>query len=247
MQTFALSFDGYEHHGSYARCADIANRWEAAYKKNRSRPRSLDDLRTCLFFEQRRWRHFDAFPDTEAMRYIRSLLTEIRRLVRSSQLAPRQSGSQRNQNRPARSTKSSDTSPQHRRTSHSGSRACKGISVYFHDTEESRKHRWPLDHLLVMIQRNRPAQADGPHRTFVMGGKREYIAISTSGPDHFNGQHPLWGEQSKFEGAMMFDNLPYEDVRHILEKFYAGRSSEGCFGSYYGHFEFYRPDKPRAG
>src|SRR5438445_10339544 len=100
VETFALSFDGYEHHGSFARCADIANRWEAAYKKNRSRPRSLDDLRTCLFFEQRRWRHFDAFPDTEAMRYIRSLLTEIRRLVRSSQLAPRQSGSQRNQKSP---------------------------------------------------------------------------------------------------------------------------------------------------
>ncbi len=40
------------------------------------------------------------------------------------------------------------------------------------------------------------------------------------------GQHPLWGEQDKLEGAMMFDDLIFDDVRQILEKFYAGRSAE---------------------
>lgn len=33
VEKFALSFDGYKHHGSYARCADIAKRWEAPTRR----------------------------------------------------------------------------------------------------------------------------------------------------------------------------------------------------------------------
>lgn len=46
---FALTFNGYEHHGSFERCAETAN----AHKHE-----TLTDLRTCLFFEQRRSHHF---------------------------------------------------------------------------------------------------------------------------------------------------------------------------------------------
>jgi hypothetical protein len=122
----------------------------------------------------------------------------------------------------------------------------KTVSLYFHDTERDERHRWTLEHLLAMVERHRPGPDGGPDRTFVIGGKREYVGISTSGPDHFTGQHPLWGEKGKFEGAMMFDDLTREEVRQILEKFYAGRRVEGCFAPYYGRFEFYRTDRPQA-
>ena len=69
IQSFALMFDGYTVHGSFEKCAAIANE---------RRKETLSDLRTCLFFEQRRWRHFGDHPDAAAMAYIRSILEEIR-------------------------------------------------------------------------------------------------------------------------------------------------------------------------
>ena len=33
VEKFALSFDGYKRHGSFARCASIANRCEATCRK----------------------------------------------------------------------------------------------------------------------------------------------------------------------------------------------------------------------
>ena len=66
---FALTFDGYKVSGSFKKCADIAN----AQQHN-----SLTELRTCLFFEQRRWRHFGYEPDEESMQYIRELIEKIR-------------------------------------------------------------------------------------------------------------------------------------------------------------------------
>ena len=69
---FALTFDGYKHWGSFEKCADIAN----AQKGD-----TLTELRTCLFIEQRRWRHFGDEPDDEAISYIRSTLESIRAKV----------------------------------------------------------------------------------------------------------------------------------------------------------------------
>jgi hypothetical protein len=66
---FSHTFNGYEAHGSHAACAAIANA---------RRHETLTDLRTCLFFEQRRWNHRGGFPDAVAMEYIRSLLDQIR-------------------------------------------------------------------------------------------------------------------------------------------------------------------------
>lgn len=65
---FALTFDGFQAHGSFDACAAIANEM---------RPATLGDLRTCLFFEQRRWRHYGDDPDEEAGPYIRSLVQRI--------------------------------------------------------------------------------------------------------------------------------------------------------------------------
>lgn len=68
ISVFALTFDGYRENGSNEKCAEIANE---------RRHNSLSDLRTCLFFEQRRWHHFGDDPDAEAMAYIKSLLRQI--------------------------------------------------------------------------------------------------------------------------------------------------------------------------
>src|SRR5579862_58375 len=57
---FARTFNAYEFHGSTATVAEIANQ---------RRHGTLIDLRTCLFFEQRRWNHFGSEPDDEAFAY----------------------------------------------------------------------------------------------------------------------------------------------------------------------------------
>jgi hypothetical protein len=72
ISRFALTFDGYSHWGSNERCAEIANSRRHA---------TLTDLRTCLFFEQRRWHHFGDTPDKEAQVYIREVIDQIRRRV----------------------------------------------------------------------------------------------------------------------------------------------------------------------
>jgi hypothetical protein len=78
IEEFALTFDGYNVWGSFDKCAEIANA---------RRHESLTDLRTCLFFEQRRWRHFGENPDEKTMDYIRGLVEEIRSMVSTGDMA----------------------------------------------------------------------------------------------------------------------------------------------------------------
>ncbi len=72
LRSFAHTFNGYEHWGSFERCAAIANARDHS---------SLTNLRTCLFFEVRRWHHYGDRPDAEAEAYWRYLVAEIRRRV----------------------------------------------------------------------------------------------------------------------------------------------------------------------
>lgn len=69
---FALTFNGYEYWGSFEKCAEVANQ---------ERDATLVDLRTCLFFEFQRWRHYGDEPDEEAEPYIRGLVSKIRERV----------------------------------------------------------------------------------------------------------------------------------------------------------------------
>lgn len=69
IERFALTFDGYKRWGSAEICGEIAN----AHRNS-----TMTELRTCLFYEQRRWRHFSEEPDEAAMRYIREVLEQIR-------------------------------------------------------------------------------------------------------------------------------------------------------------------------
>jgi hypothetical protein len=84
---FALSFDGYEWWGTFQNCAEIGERGLEAFRATGVLPDSLTDLRTCLFFEQRRWRHFGFDPDEEAGRYISALLEGIRDKVHRGETA----------------------------------------------------------------------------------------------------------------------------------------------------------------
>lgn len=86
IDRFALSFDGYAHRGSFEKCAEIANAVRDGYRKRGKLPRSLTDLRTCLFFEQRRWRHFDEVPDNEALEYVYALVEAIRERVTTGEI-----------------------------------------------------------------------------------------------------------------------------------------------------------------
>jgi len=78
---FALSFDGYGHWGSFDKCAEIANKAAENYRKRGKLPQSLTDLRTCLFFEQRRWHHTGETPEGEDLRYIHAIVEAIREKI----------------------------------------------------------------------------------------------------------------------------------------------------------------------
>jgi hypothetical protein len=68
ISKLALTFDGYEVHGSFEACGEIANARQCE---------TIDDLRTC-FFEQRRFRHFGADPRGEDLEYLRDIVGKIR-------------------------------------------------------------------------------------------------------------------------------------------------------------------------
>jgi len=78
LDSFALTFNGYKECGSFEECARIAND---------AQPTTLTELRACLFFEQRRWRHFGVGPDEDAITYMWSLVERIRAKVMANDLA----------------------------------------------------------------------------------------------------------------------------------------------------------------
>jgi ADP-ribosyl-[dinitrogen reductase] hydrolase len=74
---FALTYPGYQAQGSFEACAEIANA---------RRDGTLTELRTCLFFEQRRWNSMGSSPSGEALAYIRGVLEKIRAKVAAGEL-----------------------------------------------------------------------------------------------------------------------------------------------------------------
>lgn len=76
IAAFAATFDGFAHWGSFEACARVANRLLEEGE-------GLTQLRTRLFFEQQRWRHYDRDPEGDGLAYIRRLVEEIRGQVGS--------------------------------------------------------------------------------------------------------------------------------------------------------------------
>lgn len=77
INLFAHRFDGYAASDSIERCAAIASE---------RRHDTLTELRTCLFFEARSWRHGGEDPDEQAMPYISDVIRQIRTKVTAGDL-----------------------------------------------------------------------------------------------------------------------------------------------------------------
>lgn len=75
IERFALTLNGYEAIGQ--RLGDLADE----HAREGTLPVELTELRACLFFEQRRWRHFEAPPEGKPMAHILRLLEAIRAAV----------------------------------------------------------------------------------------------------------------------------------------------------------------------
>ncbi len=72
---FALTFDGYAEKRTSEACAAFANAVRHRWEQSGALPVGLNDLRTALFYEHRRWRWSDEGPFTEKQwRYWRSLV-----------------------------------------------------------------------------------------------------------------------------------------------------------------------------
>ena len=83
---FAQSFNGYEHWGSVQKCREVAKHGIALHKANQDLTQSLTDLRTCLFFEARRWKHLERTPNKAGLVYVRALVEAIRMRVQGKEL-----------------------------------------------------------------------------------------------------------------------------------------------------------------
>jgi len=75
---FALTYNAYEQMGGFAYVAQLANEASHTWRATGSLPKHLDALRACLFFEQRRHRHFGDPPEGEALDYVQALLSAMR-------------------------------------------------------------------------------------------------------------------------------------------------------------------------
>lgn len=81
IMRFALSFDGYTLNGdvgSTNKCAELANAAKYTWYQSGELPFTLHELRSCLFFENRRIHFGGDGPDTYV--YMRLLVARIRQL-----------------------------------------------------------------------------------------------------------------------------------------------------------------------
>ena len=59
-------------------CSEAASDAFARWRRTGDFPRTLEELRACLWYEQRRWRFLGREPDTEGMRYAGALIRAMR-------------------------------------------------------------------------------------------------------------------------------------------------------------------------
>jgi hypothetical protein len=78
VSDFALSYDGYEY---WDDLPELARRVLQRWTRSRALPGELDELRGCLFYEQRRWHHFGEDPTGRSAEYMRAILDAIRAVV----------------------------------------------------------------------------------------------------------------------------------------------------------------------
>jgi hypothetical protein len=80
---FALSYDGYAY---WDDLIDLANNTMRFWTRDRSLPEGIDELRGCLFYEQRRWHHRGDEPRGRSADYVWALVDAIGASVSESSL-----------------------------------------------------------------------------------------------------------------------------------------------------------------
>ena len=78
VQEFALSYDGYRY---WSDVAELARRAFELWARERVLPVDLDEMRGCLFYEQRRCHHAGREPLGRHALYVEALLRAIGELV----------------------------------------------------------------------------------------------------------------------------------------------------------------------
>jgi hypothetical protein len=78
VSSFALSYDGYAY---WDDVSELATRSIRSWTRHHTLPTSIDELRACLFYEQRRWHHFGEDPNGRGALYVWALLDRLRVLV----------------------------------------------------------------------------------------------------------------------------------------------------------------------
>jgi hypothetical protein len=76
-----LSYDGYAY---WDGLPELAARSLRVWTRDRALPTSVDEVRGCLFYEQRRWHHFGDNPHGRSAEYVWALLDTLRVLVSST-------------------------------------------------------------------------------------------------------------------------------------------------------------------
>jgi hypothetical protein len=71
---FAVTFAPQDRELTREYATDAFARW----RRTGEVPRTLEQLRACLWFEQRRWRFMGREPDAEGMRYAGALIRAMR-------------------------------------------------------------------------------------------------------------------------------------------------------------------------
>ncbi len=77
VAVLGYTYDGYAEHGM-ERCAELANAALSAFYHHETLPEDVVTLRTCLFFETRRWLLYDQVPDRQARLYIHALIDTLK-------------------------------------------------------------------------------------------------------------------------------------------------------------------------
>lgn len=74
---FALKYNAYDKLGSFEAVTELCQTREKEYFKTGKWTGTLNELRACLFFEQRRWRHLGEEPEDESLQRILQLYKTI--------------------------------------------------------------------------------------------------------------------------------------------------------------------------
>jgi hypothetical protein len=85
VSSFSLSYDGYAY---WDDVSELATRSVRRWTRDRTLPLSIDELRACLFYEQRRWHHFGEVPNGRGERYVWALLDALRTVVAARIVEP---------------------------------------------------------------------------------------------------------------------------------------------------------------